>query len=127
MSGLPCGIVPSVNTPFTAEGAIDEDALTRLVDYSARAGVAGFLCAAVAAEHPSFTAEERSTVVRTVVSAAAAHRLPVIVSVTSDDANVAVERAREAKRLGGAIVNAQFPPAMRGVYEASGREARGME
>jgi 2-keto-3-deoxy-L-arabinonate dehydratase len=123
-SSLPCGIVPSVNTPFTAENKIDTDALIKLVDYSAASGVAGFLCAAVAAEHPSFTAEERSTVVRTVVSRADKHSLPVIVGVTSDDPDVAIARAREAREVGAKLVNAQFPPHLRGAYEEAEREAR---
>ena len=41
------GIVPSLNTPFTADGVVDLDSVGRLVDWMVKAGSAGMLILAV--------------------------------------------------------------------------------
>ena len=53
------GIVASLHTPFTEEGAVDEAGLVRLVDHCARAGCRGVLTTAVAGEVGALEADER--------------------------------------------------------------------
>jgi hypothetical protein len=44
------GIVPSLNTPFTADDAVDLASVRRLVDWTVEAGSVGMLILAVAGE-----------------------------------------------------------------------------
>ena len=41
------GIITVLNTPFTADDAIDTEGLRRHVEYALGAGVSGFLCAVI--------------------------------------------------------------------------------
>ena len=66
---LPQGIIPSLNTPFTADDRIDQASLHRLVDNCAAAGGAGLLTLAVAGETASLDEDERDLVLATVMHA----------------------------------------------------------
>ncbi len=65
---LPIGIVPSLNTPFAAGGAIDAAAYGRLIDYVIAAGCAGALLPAVAGEVGSLTRPERERLIEAAAS-----------------------------------------------------------
>ena len=45
------GIVPSLNTPFDASGALDLSSLSKLVEHTVSTGCGGMLGLAVAGEH----------------------------------------------------------------------------
>src|SRR6185437_16064892 len=78
------GIVPSLNTPFAADDAVDLDGVRRLVDWTVASGAAGMLLLAVAGEGQSLTRSEFRAIAETAV-AQNARRVPVIVSVTAAD------------------------------------------
>ncbi|HEX7926178.1 MAG TPA: dihydrodipicolinate synthase family protein, partial [bacterium] len=107
------GIVPSLNTPFTADDRIDTAALRRVVDVTIGAGCAGMLICAVAGETGSLTPAERETVMRTVLEQTAG-RIPVIVGVTHPDAATRAMLAKQAKTLGAPWVLCQPPAGVRG-------------
>ena len=103
------GIVPSLNTPFTADDRIDVDGLAGEVDHIVAAGCAGMLVLAVAGESASLSAEEADLVATTTI-ARAAGRCPVIVSVTAADQAERCRRAARAAALGADGILCQ-PPA----------------
>lgn len=88
------GILTVLNTPFTAAGAVDLDALAAHVRYALEAGVAGFLVPAMASEVAKLTFIERDQIVDTVVRTVAG-RVPVIGGAS---ATVRAERVRLATR-----------------------------
>jgi 4-hydroxy-tetrahydrodipicolinate synthase len=107
------GIVPSLNTPFTAEDAVDLDSVRRLVDWTVEAGAAGMLILAVAGEGQSLAHAEFRAVAETVVDRNAG-RIPVILSVTSADPAERKWRARLAREIGVEIMLCQPPAGLAG-------------
>jgi len=112
--GDPCpvglrGIVPSLNTPFDAGGAVDLAGVGRLVDHCVDSRCAGLLCLAVAGEAASLTADEARAVAQAIVTRAAG-RIAVIVSVSDDTQSGRLERARHAAAIGADGILCQ-PPA----------------
>jgi dihydrodipicolinate synthase/N-acetylneuraminate lyase len=113
------GIVASLHTPFTADDAIDEASLVRLVDHCAHAGCCGVLVAAVAGEVGSLRPEERRRMLA-VVAEAAAGRLGIVAGVSAADLETSRALAREAAAAGAAMVLWQPPP---GIAEAAAEAA----
>jgi len=74
------GVVPSTVTPFDADGAVDLDALARLVDFAVSVGAHGIAVTALAGEARLLTRDERREIVATAV-AGVAGRVPVLVGV----------------------------------------------
>lgn len=107
------GIVPSLNTPFTANDRIDQVAIALLVDACVNAGCGGLLVLAVAGEAGSLTDEERSSVLDAVMTQNAG-RLPVVVGVSAAEIAVSLERARRAAAAGAFAVLWQPPPGLDG-------------
>lgn len=94
------GIVPSLNTPFRADGAVDDDAVGLLVAQTLAAGCAGMLVNAVAGEQTSLTLNERDRIARIVVERTAG-AVPVVVSVGgAGDSAATIELARMARAAG---------------------------
>ncbi len=92
------GIVPSLNTPFGATGAIDRGSLPRLVDHLVRSGCSGALALAAAGETAHLDADEWTAIAGDLV-ASAAGRLPLILSLTAADLDGSLRRARIAASL----------------------------
>jgi dihydrodipicolinate synthase/N-acetylneuraminate lyase len=102
------GIVPSLNTPFLADGNVDLPAVVRLVDASVSAGVAGLLVTAVAAENRALQVHERRAIGEAIV-AANAGRIPVIAAVSAPDIAMAVTLTDAAVKSGIGSVCYQAP------------------
>lgn len=102
------GIVPSLNTPFTADGAVDLPAMARLAEATIAAGCRGVLGIAVAGEQASLSTGEKDAIVRTLVEVVAG-RIPVIASVTSDEAGESLRLATMARRAGADGICCQTP------------------
>lgn len=96
---LPIGIVPSLNTPFTADGAIDAAAYARLIDYCIAAGCAGALLPAVAGEVGSLTRAERERLIEAAASRNAG-RMSLIVGVSAAEWTESLALARHARAAG---------------------------
>lgn len=103
------GIVPSLNTPFDAEGALDTASLRRLVEARVAAGCAGMLVLAVAGEGASLAREEKRRAVEAILEANAG-RVPVIVSVSAAES---AERVAMARVLGAAGVSCRLGERLR--------------
>lgn len=102
------GIVPSLNTPFDIDGAVDHDSLCRLVNHTINTGCGGMLGLAVAGEHSTLTQAEKIQIVATVTEANAG-RIPFIVSVTARDREESSNLAKAAKAADAAGICVQLP------------------
>jgi 4-hydroxy-tetrahydrodipicolinate synthase len=102
------GIIPAVTTPFDAADQIDVPALKANVEAMIEAGVHGFVATGTMGEAGTLSAEERRTVVKAVVEAAAG-RVPVTAGVSSASALTSLAYALDAKALGATAIMS-LPP-----------------
>jgi 4-hydroxy-tetrahydrodipicolinate synthase len=102
------GIVPSQNTPFTAEGAVDYEGVAGLARASLAAGVAGLLILAVASENRALSIDERRRIGE-VFMAEIAGRIPVVVAVSAPDIDTALSLTRQSVAMGAEAVCYQAP------------------
>lgn len=107
------GIVPSMNTPFRADGAIDLPSLARSAEAVVQAGVAGMLILAVAAETASLSQAEKRQVAETLLRQVAG-RVPVIVGCSSARQEDRVALAAMARELGAPAMLCQAPDGLHG-------------
>lgn len=105
------GIVPSLNTPFDANGALDHASLGRLIHHTVDAGCGGMLGLAVAGEHATLSLLEKTAFIETVTEANAG-RIPFIVSVTAPDPVASLELAKTAAHFETAGICVQLPDAL---------------
>ncbi len=110
---LPCGIIPSMNTPFLYDGTIDCEGIRRSVDAVANAGVAGLLVLAVAGETASLSPTEKRLAASTFLDQVA-RRVPVIVGCSSARQEERVALAAMARELGADAMLCQAPPGLHG-------------
>jgi dihydrodipicolinate synthase/N-acetylneuraminate lyase len=102
------GILPILATPFTEQGKLDTASLEKLVEYLSQNGVHGITMFGIASEFYKLTDQERDIMTELVIRTAN-KRVPVIVSMTDQSAEIAVERAKKTEALGadGLMI---FPP-----------------
>ncbi len=100
--------MPSLNTPFTADGAVDFAAVRRLIDHAAGTGCGGVLALAVASERRSLSAPELDDLAACILDAAAG-RLPVIISVSAASQGERLHHAEKARSLGADAILCQVP------------------
>ncbi len=86
-------------TPFTREGAVDVEALRRLVEWQIGEGIDFLVPCGSTGEAHTLSAEERELVVATVVETVAG-RVPVMAGATHNDTRQAVAEARRMSGLG---------------------------
>lgn len=92
------GSMPALVTPFK-NGAVDLDALKRLVDWQIEQGSTGLVPVGTTGESPTLSHEEHHLVVDTVVKQAAG-RVPVIAGAGSNNTVEAIDLMAHAKRSG---------------------------
>jgi 4-hydroxy-tetrahydrodipicolinate synthase len=97
------GIFPIVYTPFTATGQIDEDDVSRLVNYLIAAGTHGLSAVGGASECHKMPVAERKWLAELVISAAAG-RVPVIVGTSATNTADAIELSQHAETIGAKAV-----------------------
>ena len=102
------GIVPSLNTPFDRDGALEIASLRRLVDHTVDAGCGGMLGLAVAGEHQTLSPAEKLVFIETVTDTNAG-RIPFVVSVTAPDAKASTELAKAAVAFKADGICVQIP------------------
>ena len=109
----PTGIVPSLNTPFRADGAPDLDAAEALLATVAGDGCSGALLLAVAGEGEALAEDEARALLRRTVRAAATlgRPFPILASL-GPDAGLAVRRAGLYAADGADILLYQAPPGL---------------
>ena len=92
-----CGT--AIVTPFTRDGAVDVEALRKLVDWQIEEGIDFLVPCGSTGEAQTLTVEERVLVAGTVVEAAAG-RVPVMAGASHNDTRQAVDEARRMSGLG---------------------------
>lgn len=96
------GIFPMLVTPFDESGAVALDELSSVTNYQLRAGVSGVSILGLAAEAETLTVDERTAIVRRVLSTA--DGIPVIVGCSAGRTVDTVLLARKAAEAGAAAV-----------------------
>lgn len=102
------GIIPSQNTPFRADGTIDDEAIRRLAETSIAAGVSAFLILAVASENRALSIAERERIGR-IFAETVAGRLPLVVAVSAPEIETALLLTRQAVAIKADAVCYQAP------------------
>jgi len=103
------GVLPILPTPFTADGAVDEVSMRRLVDFEVEVGAHGVSVLGFMGEAHRLAGFERKQVVAACVDQAGG-AFPVWVGVLAFGAAGAIEQAREAQELGAAGAFVAPPP-----------------
>ncbi len=93
------GVGTALVTPFTDDGALDEKALEKFVDWQITEGVNFLVPCGTTGENPTLTADEHRRVVEITVKAANG-RVPVLAGAGSNSTPRAVELALQAIDLG---------------------------
>ncbi len=121
------GVLTALVTPFR-NGAVDEQALTALVERQVAAGVDGLVPCGSTGESATMSHEEHNLVVRRVVEAAAG-RVSVVAGTGSNNTQEAIQLTRHAKEAGadGALLISPYynKPTQAGLvahFEAVARE-----
>lgn len=86
-------------TPMRADGAVDNDALERLVEFHIANGTNGIVAVGTTGESPTLSVDEHIGVVRRVVQSVK-HRIPVIAGTGANSTTEAIEWTSAAKQVG---------------------------
>jgi 4-hydroxy-tetrahydrodipicolinate synthase len=92
------GCITAIVTPFRG-GALDEEALRRLVNDQIAAGVDGLVPVGTTGESPTVTPDEHIRVIKVVVEETR-HRVPVIAGTGGNSTREAIELSRAAREVG---------------------------
>lgn len=124
------GCATALVTPFTADGAIDEDALTRLIEYQLAGGVKLLVPCGTTGESATMTEEEDQRVIKRTV-ALARSRARVIAGTGSNSTAAAIESSKIAKDLGADAILVVAPyynkPTQPGLYAHFGAIAEAVD
>ncbi|HBB89728.1 MAG TPA: 4-hydroxy-tetrahydrodipicolinate synthase [Blastocatellia bacterium] len=113
------GCATALVTPFTSDGAIDEAALTRLIEYQLNNGVRLLVPCGTTGESATMTEEEDQRVISRAIELARG-RAKVIAGTGSNSTAAAIENSKIAQRLGADAVLVVAPfynkPTQPGLY-----------
>ena len=93
------GSIVAIVTPMQADGAVDNGALDRLVEFHVDHGTSAIVAVGTTGESPTLSVEEHIGVVRRIVQRAA-KRIPVIAGTGSNSTAEAIEQTELAKQAG---------------------------
>jgi len=114
------GSLVAIVTPMTADGAVDFDALERLVEYHVLAGTVGLVVAGTTGESATLTKPEHIAVIEAAVGFAD-NRIPVIAGTGSNSTAQTVELSQTVESLGVAAFLVVTPyynkPPQQGLFE----------
>jgi len=98
------GALTALVTPFTADGAVDEDAFRRLVRWQVLAGIDGLVPVGTTGEAPTLSESERdrliSMTVETVAERPSRGRVAVVAGTGTNDTAATIRATRRAADLG---------------------------
>ena len=98
------GALTALVTPLRPDGAVDEDALRRLVRWQVLAGIDGLVPVGTTGEAPTLSPAERDRViaitVETVAEGASRGRVPVVAGTGTNDTAATIAATRRAADLG---------------------------
>jgi 4-hydroxy-tetrahydrodipicolinate synthase len=124
------GCATALVTPFTADGAIDEDALTCLIEYQLSGGVKLLVPCGTTGESATMTEEEDQRVIKHAIELARG-RARVIAGTGSNSTATAVDNSKIAEDLGADAVLVVAPyynkPTQQGLYAHFRAVAEGVD
>lgn len=113
------GCATALVTPFKADGAVDEEALTRLIEYQLTGGIKLLVPCGTTGESATMTEEEDQFVIKHAIELAR-DRARVIAGTGSNSTAAAIENSKTAKALGADAVLVVAPfynkPTQQGLY-----------
>ena len=113
------GCATALVTPFKSDGAVDEEALTRLIEYQLTSGIKLLVPCGTTGESATMTEAEDQFVIRRAIELAR-DRGRVIAGTGSNSTAVAIENSKIAKALGADAVLVVAPfynkPTQQGLY-----------
>jgi 4-hydroxy-tetrahydrodipicolinate synthase len=113
------GCATALATPFTSDGAIDEDALTRLIEYQLAGGVKLLVPCGTTGESATMTDEEDQRVIKRTIELAQG-RAHVIAGTGSNSTAAAIQNSQIAEALGADALLVVAPyynkPTQHGLY-----------
>ena len=113
------GSLVAIVTPMKAGGALDLDALTRLVDWHIASGTSGIVVVGTTGESPTVDVDEHCLLIRTVVEHVRG-RVHVMAGVGANSTSEAIELTRYAKKVGAdsglSVVPYYNKPTQEGLY-----------
>ena len=114
------GSLVAIVTPMSDDGALDLDALRRLVDWHIAEGTDGIVIVGTTGESPTVSYDEHCLLIRTAVEQAAG-RVPVIAGTGANSTSEAIELTECAKRAGAqaglSVVPYYNKPTQEGLYQ----------
>jgi len=124
------GSLVAIVTPMSAEGALDLDALRRLVDWHIAEGTDGIVIVGTTGESPTVTFDEHCLLIRTAVEQAAG-RVPVIAGTGANSTAEAIELTECARAAGAqaglSVVPYYNRPTQEGLYQHYRKIAEAVE
>jgi 4-hydroxy-tetrahydrodipicolinate synthase len=124
------GCATALVTPFTADGAIDEEALTRLIEYQLSGGVKLLVPCGTTGESATMTEEEDQRVIKRAIDLAR-DRARVIAGTGSNSTATAIDNSKIAEDLGADAVLVVAPyynkPTQQGLYAHFRAVAEGVD
>ena len=113
------GSFPALITIMTDNGAIDEAAMRKFVDWQIAEGSNGLVAVGTTGESPTVTEDEHKAIVEMVVDQAAG-RVPVIAGTGSNSTSEAIDYTRHAEKAGADAALVVVPyynkPTQEGLY-----------
>jgi 4-hydroxy-tetrahydrodipicolinate synthase len=113
------GSLVAIVTPMKAGGALDLDALKRLVDWHVESGTSGIVIVGTTGESPTVDVDEHCLLIRTVVEHVRG-RVHVMAGVGANATSEAIELTRYAKQVGAdsglSVVPYYNKPTQEGLY-----------
>ena len=116
----PTGSLVAIVTPMRDDGALDLDALRKLVDWHIAEGTDGIVVVGTTGESPTVDFDEHCLLIRTTVEQAAG-RVPVIAGTGANSTSEAIELTECARAAGAAAGLSVVPyynkPTQEGLYQ----------
>ena len=113
------GCATALVTPFKSDGAVDEESLTRLIEYQLTGGIKLLVPCGTTGESATMTEEEDQLVIKRAIELAR-DRARVIAGTGSNSTAAAIENSKIAKALGADAVLVVAPyynkPTQQGLY-----------
>lgn len=113
------GVHTALITPFTSDGAVDEQSLKRIIEFQIEQGIDGLVPCGTTGESPTLSHAEHDRVIKLTVEYANG-RVPVIAGTGSNATSEAVQLSQHAERSGVdavLLVNPYYnKPTQKGLY-----------
>lgn len=98
------GVLPITLTPFHEDGSLDTASIKTLTSFYRDQGADALAILGIMGEAHALTDHERLSVVEHYLAAAGGPRLPVVVGCSAPATEVAIDRARDACRMGATAI-----------------------